>query len=663
MFDHNTKKHYDNLPLSIEEANDRIAELETQMDNLINNMSFGFFLYEIVPDGTGQDNIKVLRINQIMANLLRVDRETSVGKFFYELWPGQGFQIYLDIALNVARTGISQTNERYDDDLGVYLNVTMYRPKIGQVAVIASDRSAMVKAEENLEKAYRDISTILSEIPAPICVMNKENGTILSNNMAFVEMCGHAENESMVGESIKDYLEIDSMQLKQAFKTSTLSEEDFICELKRTDGAKIQVKVFSRLLKYKNEDAYASHFINLTKQRSDEKALREAARIAEEASVFKSSFLANMSHEIRTPMNAIIGMAQVARQSGDPHKIGSCIDQIELSSHHLLGLINDILDMSKIEAGKMQLAPESASLQESIDFVINIMSSRAKERGISIIQSVSVEHFHVMVDTLRLNQVLINLISNAVKFSKENSEILLSVQEISCSQGMSEYQFSIKDHGIGMTEEQIGRLFESFEQADSSTSRKYGGTGLGLSITKSIVEMMGGQVGVTSVVDEGSDFFFTIRLPVSSVEYSPDANTDVLPNKKIDFSKLRILVVDDVEINRDIVAELLKAIGAAIDEAADGKEAVEKFVKSGPGYYDVILMDMQMPVIDGLEATRQIRSLKRSDAKSTAIIAMTANVFAEDIERTIAAGMNAHVGKPIDRDAVISTIARVLSDK
>ncbi len=384
---------------------------------------------------------------------------------------------------------------------------------------------------------------------------------------------------------------------------------------------------------------------------------------AERANKSKSGFLSQMSHEIRTPMNAIIGMTQVARRSEDIQKVRKCMEQIEVSSHHLLGLINDLLDMSKIEAGKMELSEEPGDINDNIDFVVGIIKSKAKERDINIILDVDIDHKCVMMDSLRLNQVFINLMSNAIKFSENGKDIILSARKNLCEDGMIEYRFSVKDQGIGMTKEQTERLFESFMQADISITRKYGGTGLGLSISKSIVEMMNGKIWLDSKINEGSTFYFTVKLLEANLsnQQLKHIYEEVVDVEKVDLSNVRALVVDDVEINRTIFAELLLDTGIQIEEAEDGQEALNMFIESDIGYYNIIFMDMQMPVLDGCSATKELRLIDRSDAKNVAVIAMTANVFKDDIRRTIESGMNGHIGKPIDRERIIKTIDSMLN--
>jgi signal transduction histidine kinase/HAMP domain-containing protein/ActR/RegA family two-component response regulator len=383
---------------------------------------------------------------------------------------------------------------------------------------------------------------------------------------------------------------------------------------------------------------------------------------AERANLAKTNFLSNMSHEIRTPMNAIIGMTQIARRQNDPEKIQDCVNKIEGSSHHLLSLLNDILDMSKIEAGRFELSPESVSISNEIDFVISMMRSKAFENSIEIIGDLDVVHDFILVDRLRLRQILINLLSNAIKFSPDGGCIRLIIRENDHGDGRSEYLFRVEDEGIGMNEEQVSKLFKSFVQADMSISKRFGGTGLGLSISKSIIEIMGGSISVESEVGKGSKFYFNIEVQTldSMTEEENSARDELY--RTPDFSIYRLLVVDDIEINRTIVSEMLADTKVKIEEASNGLEAVESFRNSKPGYFDLILMDMQMPKMDGCESSRVIRGLDHPDAKKVIIVAMTANAMKSDVELVLEAGMNAHIAKPIIYDSFIQTLKRMLNN-
>lgn len=394
--------------------------------------------------------------------------------------------------------------------------------------------------------------------------------------------------------------------------------------------------------------------------------LTRAKNDAELASRAKSDFLSRMSHEIRTPMNAIIGMAQIAKATTSLPKINDCLLKIEDSSHHLLGIINDVLDFSKIEAGKLRLAENLFSLTENIDFVVSMFYSKLAEKGLELKLAIGhIENDGIITDSLRLNQVLLNLLSNAVKFTPTGGRIDLMIEELFKEKDHSVYRFTVKDSGIGIDMEHATSLFDPFEQADNNISSKYGGTGLGLTISKSIVEMMDGHFSLESEQGKGSAFSFTIKVPsqATAPRQSRSAADDSPMAETPSFAGKRALVVDDIELNREIILELLDGTGLIMETANNGQEAVDMYVKAAPGYYDIILMDMQMPVLGGCEATKFIRECGKDDAESIEIIAMTANVLREDVQRALDSGMNAHLAKPVNLQDMLRMLKAYLLHK
>jgi PAS domain S-box-containing protein len=402
----------------------------------------------------------------------------------------------------------------------------------------------------------------------------------------------------------------------------------------------------------------------LTRDISEELQLAEyltkAKESAERAGRMKSEFLANMSHEIRTPLNAIVGMAHVMRRAGVSPEQSGHLDKIDAAGHHLLNVINSVLDLSKIEAGKFVLEETRVSIGAIPVNVASILTPSAQAKHLKLTVEAEPLAHHVLGDPVRLQQALLNYASNAIKFT-ESGHIILRVKPEREWNDAILVRFEVQDSGIGIPPALAERLFAAFEQADSSTSRKHGGTGLGLVITKKLAQMMGGDAGVLSAPDGGSLFWFTARLKKGESESSATENTsDQAPEHELrgKYRNRLILVVEDEPINREIAQALLEDVGQKVDLAEDGIQAVEM---ASHNAYDLILMDMQMPVMGGIEATRLIRQLPQ--CADVPILAITANAFNEDKTRCLEAGMNDFIAKPVDPSVLFTTLLKWLSSK
>ena len=404
---------------------------------------------------------------------------------------------------------------------------------------------------------------------------------------------------------------------------------------------------------------------NITDFVKHEKELEKARRTAEAASKAKGEFLSRMSHEIRTPMNAIIGMINIGIGTENVDKKNYCFKRADNAAKHLLGIINGILDMSKIEAGKFELSYRSFSFKELINNITNLANIEAEKKQQNVIVNLSddIPEF-ILSDELKLSQVITNLLTNATKFTPEKGTITLSINKNEEINDVVILGFEVSDTGIGISKEQQKRLFLSFNQADSSISQKFGGTGLGLAISKHIVKLLGGEIWIESELNLGAKFIFTIKAKIvnaADINKSTENARCKSAKRRYNFQDKALLVAEDVEINREIMSEILEETGISIDYAENGKKAVDMF-RENPGKYNLILMDINMPEIDGFEATRQIRALDFPEAKNIIIIAMTANVFKEDIEKCLLSGMNDHTGKPIDSDLLFEQLNKYLTN-
>ena len=443
-------------------------------------------------------------------------------------------------------------------------------------------------------------------------------------------------------------------------------EKPLHAEIQMKDGQWIRVAVYG--CKDGRHDLIS--FVRTTGMHKQIEAYEKELEQAEEASQSKTSFLYQMSHEIRTPMNGIMGMLTLAQEKLDAsHPAAQYLTRVEELSGHLLSLINDILDMSRIEAGKVELEEKAFSLRSLGNKLYDMFAKNLEGRGINYevnFEDMTIDY--VIGDELRISQIIINFLSNAVKFTQEG-EIIVTFRQMFLQDGNADLMIRVHDTGIGMDPEFINRIFRPFEQEGADITRKYGGTGLGMAITDQLVKLMNGEIVVKSIPGEGSDFSVFLHLPVAEepvpAEQIEKENTaeEAEPEEIEVFRGRRILVAEDNEINAMVAREILGQMGAGIDVAENGQRAVEMFDEKPENYYDFILMDVQMPVMNGRDAAKAIRRLPRKDAGEILIFALSADAFVEDERRSLESGMNGHYAKPVDFEALQQNVGAILREK
>ncbi len=411
----------------------------------------------------------------------------------------------------------------------------------------------------------------------------------------------------------------------------------------------------------------------ITKHIQENGLLEAKLMAAEESNRAKTGFLSNMSHEIRTPMNAIIGIDALALKDPEmPPHAREQFEKIDASARHLLSLINDVLDMSRIESGRMELREELFDLEDMLGQVSGIIESQCSDKGLKyVFNSSDLPGGSYYGDDVKLKQVLINILGNSVKFTPAGGTVSLTAEKVSFYGDRCAMRFVIEDNGIGMDKEFIPKIFEPFSQEDASNTNRYGGSGLGMSLTKSIVDMMNGDIQVSSEKGKGSRFTVSVTLKAAphgqvpaepqdesaGAESSAEAGTAAA---QVSLAGKRVLIAEDIEMNAEILRDLLEMEDIESEWAENGQIAVDMFRNSGERHFDAILMDMRMPVMDGLSAARAIRATGTQEAKTIPIIALTANAFEEDVQHSLQAGMNAHLSKPVDPDLLVATLSELM---
>jgi PAS domain S-box-containing protein len=585
-----------------------------------------------------------------------------------ELYANPELQESCEISLKDGRT-LKRHSRALRGTEGRYLGRVWYFRDISE---IASSRRAMEASELRYRTAFQ---TTLDAI----AITTLKDGRYLDVNRAFVEELGYSREELIGRSSLKLNVWVDPLE-RQRFIEKIASGEhvlNFEARFRRKDGSEfwgifsvshmelngqacllsITRDITASKLAQEELAEYRKHLEQLVEKRTAE--LSGAKEAAEAASVAKSAFLANMSHEIRTPLNAITGMAYLIRRSGLSSAQSAQMDKLEAASEHLLSIINAVLELSKIEAGKLALAETPLRVESVIGNILSMLSERASAKSLLLNSQFDALPPNLLGDQTALQQALLNYAVNAIKFT-ETGSVTVRASVVDDQTDSALLRFEVEDTGIGIDAEVMPRLFSAFEQADNTTTRKYGGTGLGLAIARRLAELMGGSAGACSQLGKGSTFWFTARLRKQALAVSEPPGSAIVSGKRLagEREAIRLLLVEDEPINREVALMMLDDAGFTVDTAEDGVQALDRMERQK---YDLILMDMQMPNMDGLETTRRIRRLAQGG--NVPIIAMTANAFEEDRSRCLAAGMNDFISKPVNPQCLLETMGRWLQIK
>lgn len=494
-------------------------------------------------------------------------------------------------------------------------------------------------------------------------IMAKESGAISPKRKGIDYDSDIAEYLRKV--AVSEHLEEDICKMQVPAIVKHLEKEPLY--IQEVDVREADGSIRRKMLRYAYMDRQIGSIIKsctdiediVKEEKKKQEQLEEALEEAERANGAKSEFLAHMSHDIRTPMNAIIGMTSIAKEECKDEKILEYLEKIEGSGQFLLGLINDILDISKIESGNLKLNPRIVHLEEFDSAIDTSIRPLMEEKKIEFQYDMHCGVDCIYTDSVRFNQIFFNILSNAAKYTPEGGKVIFTAESLRREQDIEWVRFVVQDTGVGMSQEFLSHAFEAFvQESNRELAQQWQGTGLGLSIVKKLVGMMEGEIHINSEIGKGTEV--VIDLPLTIAKPEGEHKKPVTEEQPQDLKDRRVLLVEDNEINTFVARRILENQGAIVEHAENGKEAVDAVVGNPEGYYEVIIMDIRMPVMNGLEATAAIRKLERSDAGSIPIIAMTANAYDEDMRQSLEAGMNAHLAKPIDPQVFLDTIRKYI---